>query len=283
MRETFHHFLSTLDPAPVRTWSLILTLYGDCVLPRGGELWLKTLSEILNALGIKPNSARAAMRRLERDGYLECHKTGRTSHYALSERAVHLSHHAADLIYRTAAPVSGPGWDVLAIVDAQVNQKALLAEGFRPLMPGVFMRPAQPGKAAPVKAIRLTAQGDDKTIAAALYELEELADRYRAFIDALPVLNAKACTAPPFEAVLLRLGLVHGFRRIVLRDPQLPPTALPTDWPADTAYEAFARTYSSLEPASEAWLDENARNSAGPLAPPEHLARFSFTPIHKSS
>ena len=38
---------------PVRAWSLIITLYGDAIVPRGGSLWL-------GALGIALLSAGAA-------------------------------------------------------------------------------------------------------------------------------------------------------------------------------------------------------------------------------
>ena len=29
---------------PVRAWSLIITLYGDSIVPRGGSLWLGSLT-----------------------------------------------------------------------------------------------------------------------------------------------------------------------------------------------------------------------------------------------
>src|SRR5215469_12839156 len=37
---------------PVRAWSLIITLYGDAVVPRGGRLWLGSLTEIMDLFGI---------------------------------------------------------------------------------------------------------------------------------------------------------------------------------------------------------------------------------------
>lgn len=273
MQNVFHQFLSTLDPAPVRTWSLILTFYGDCIMPRGGELWLTNLSHILRALGVKPNSARTAMSRLERDGFLERRRLGRTSHYALSERALALSREAEMLIYRNSAPVSPPGWDIAAFPDGGAARKALKREGYEVLLPGLFMRPAQPGASAPDGAIAMTAQGNDAEIARALYPLESLAARYRAFVEAVPLIEENTGGASPLDAVILRLALVHGFRRIVLRDPHLSPAALPDDWPADAAYRAFAQAYRSLAPASEQWLDQHARNSDGKLAPSPHCTQ----------
>lgn len=276
MQNVFHEFLTTMDPAPVRTWSLILTFYGDCIMPRGGELWLTNLSHILRALGVKPNSARAAMSRLERDGILERRRVGRTSHYALSEGAIALSRKAETVIYRRRAPVSEPGWDVIAMPAGMADRKHLKAQGFQVLLPGLFLRPARGGSndAPPEGALTMTAFGDDADIAKTLYSLDGIAASYRDFIDAVPLISGNAASATPLEALLLRLGLVHGFRRIVLRDPHLCPAALPKGWPADLAYERFADTYALLLPASETWLDRHAHNAAGPLAPPTVGSRF---------
>lgn len=274
MKKAFYHFLSTLDPAPVRNWSLIVTFYGDFVMPRGGELWLTTLSEVLGHLDIKSNSVRAAMRRLEQDGYLERRRQGRNSHYALSPRALALSHEAEALIYRRTAPVAARGWDVVVPARA-ADRKALEAEGYRNLITGMFMRPVRPGAAVPAGALHMVAHGDDAAIAGALYPLEAIATRYEAFLAAVPIVAVRAAGAGPLEAVVLRLALVHGFRRIVLRDPHLTPSALPPGWPAGEAYAAFAEAYAALVPASEAWMDAHARNAVGPLGSPGETGRFA--------
>ncbi|MEM8664942.1 MAG: PaaX family transcriptional regulator C-terminal domain-containing protein [Pseudomonadota bacterium] len=273
MRNVFHSFLGVLDPAPVRTWSLILSFYGDSILPRGGEVWLGTVSTVLAAVDIKPNSVRAAMRRLEHDGYLECRRTGRTSHYGLSARAVSISQEAERLIYRRTPPVAGEGWDIIVTTAGGRARRTLEAEGFRPLVPGMHMRPAGQAVSVPPRAQHLFARGNDAALAAALFRLDEIAARYRAFIDAVPLIGAvKAAT--PLDALILRLALVHAFRRVVLRDPHLAPAALPRDWPAAAAHGAFASTYAALCPAADAWLEHNARAAAGPLPPPQHAHRF---------
>jgi phenylacetic acid degradation operon negative regulatory protein len=273
MKNAFSQFLATLDPAPLRTWSLIVTFYGDFIMPRGGELWLTTLSEVLGVLDIKSNSVRAAMRRLEQDGYLERRRQGRTSHYALSQRALTLSHEAEALIYRRVPPVSARGWDIV-VPERAADRKALEAEGFRALIPGMHIRPVRGGGTVPQGTLHLVAHGDDAAIAGALYPLAAIAARYEAFLAAVPIIASRAAEADPLAAVILRLALVHGFRRIVLRDPHLAPAALPPAWPAARAYQAFADTYAALVPASERWIDAHARNAAGPLDPAATPGRF---------
>lgn len=274
MNSVFNEFLSTLDAAPLRTWSLIVTFYGDFIMPRGGELWLSSLTEVLGALDIKSNSVRAAVSRLEHDGYLERRRQGRTSHYALSQRALELSHEAEGVIYRRSAPVSKSGWDIIVPASA-MDRKLLQAEGFRTMIPGMHMRPCREGGAVPAGALHMVAHGDDAAIAAALYPLPEIAERYAAFLRAVALIDRHGTSADPLDAVILRLALVHGFRRIVLRDPHLSRSALPVNWPANSAYAAFAHTYEALLPTSERWIDENARNASGPLPPPSPSSRFA--------
>src|SRR5215475_11102301 len=71
---------------PVRAWSLIVTLYGDAVVPRGGSLWLGSLVDIMARLRIDAGHVRTAMSRLTSDGWLERERIGRNSYYRLSKR-----------------------------------------------------------------------------------------------------------------------------------------------------------------------------------------------------
>ncbi|MBJ3776205.1 PaaX family transcriptional regulator [Acuticoccus mangrovi] len=276
MRDAINRFSDALDTTPVRAWSLIVSIYGDCVMPRGGELWLGTLTELLAALDVEPGSTRTAMSRLARDGFLERHRVGRTSHYRLSGEALALSRRAERLIYRTTAPTPPPGWEmVVTLPPGAADRKQLARAGYAALVPGVYARPhADDAPPPPDAVIRLTATGDDAALATALYPLADIAARYHGFITATAQITPYAEDADPLQALALRIMLVHGFRRIVLRDPHLSRDARPADWPADAAYRAFATLYRRLEPLSDSWLDDNAQNAAGPLPKPDDARRF---------
>jgi phenylacetic acid degradation operon negative regulatory protein len=49
--------------------------------------------------------------------------------------------------------------------------------------------------------------------------------------------------------------LVHDFRRLLLRDPMLPPSLLPARWLGSKARALFKSLYALLLPASERHLD----------------------------
>ena len=71
---------------PVRAWSLIITLYGDAIVPRGGSLWLGSLVDIMSLFKIDAGHVRTAMSRLTADGWLTREKAGRNSYYRLTRR-----------------------------------------------------------------------------------------------------------------------------------------------------------------------------------------------------
>jgi len=69
----------------------------------------------------------------------------------------------------------------------------------------------------------------------------------------------------PEEALLLRLLLVHQFRQAALRDPGLPPEALPNGWPGGPARQLFARLYLALSAPAEVRIGETFEGEEGPL------------------
>ena len=56
-------------------------------------------------------------------------------------------------------------------------------------------------------------------------------------------------------AFLLRVLLVHDYRRLLLRDPSLPGVLLPADWPGQSARLLCSELYRRLLAPSERHLD----------------------------
>ena len=72
-----------------RTGSIIITVFGDAIVPRGGAVWLGTLLEFFKRLDIDGGVVRTAMSRLAADGWLERNKVGRNSFYRLAQLEGH--------------------------------------------------------------------------------------------------------------------------------------------------------------------------------------------------
>ena len=68
----------------LRAWSLAVSFLGDCIVPRGGDVGMATITEVLSTFGIEPGVTRTAMSRLAGDGWVTRQKVGRMSFYALT-------------------------------------------------------------------------------------------------------------------------------------------------------------------------------------------------------
>ena len=260
---------------PSRTGPLIVTVFGDAIAPRGGEMALSALIDLLAELGIGPGVVRTAISRLAADFWLEGSKEGRLSFYRLTEKS-RLEFAAAEP--RIYGPLDRP-WDGklrLAFPPQGADRSSLEAAGFAVLAPGVLAAP----DGSP-EALHLLATGEPealRVLAARAWPLERLGVLYRAFIDRFTVLEHGAADLPPKEAMPARALLIHDYRRIVLRDPRLPAALLPHPWPGHTARELCIRIYDALAPASEHWLDA-VRNKSGPLQRgPDPRSRFYPSP-----
>src|SRR6201990_1009934 len=70
---------------PLRAGSLIVTLFGDSLLPRGGAIALGSLIELAAPFGLNERLVRTAAARLAQDGWLAARRVGKRSEYRLTE------------------------------------------------------------------------------------------------------------------------------------------------------------------------------------------------------
>ena len=76
--------LSNLET--IKTWSLIVTLFGDLDGEPRVVLSGKDIGAIMGHMGIKPEATRVALHRLKRDGWIKTERAGREVLYSLSEQ-----------------------------------------------------------------------------------------------------------------------------------------------------------------------------------------------------
>jgi phenylacetic acid degradation operon negative regulatory protein len=266
--------LATHSAGPPRTRSLILTVYGDALTPRGGEAALTALLTLMRRIGLTDGVVRTALSRLTAEGWLDRTRTGRTSFYRLAPRGVHEFAAATPRIY---GPLSQPWNGQLRIVftDTANNRASLEQSGYALVAPSVLVAPEY--AEAPTDAICLSATGEPEAVqslARRAWPLAALAHSYSRLLGMFTPLAAEATALPPLEALVTRVLLIHEYRRIALRDPHLPAALLPKHWPGFTARHLCISIYAALAPASERWLD-GVENASGPLPRgPDPLLRF---------
>ena len=263
----------------VRAPAMIVTIYGDIVVPRGGVLWMGTLVEICARLGISETLVRTAVSRLVAADQLVGERDGRRSYYRLATGARTEFAAAARLLYGPQTVADGFLIHHVPGLSDEVARRSSLGR----MGPDLYLRPRHPEN-APLSGLTFRADaikdgGLLADYAATLWNLQAFADEYRAMIDLFsPLMTAltRGETLLPADAVSARLLLVQVYRAVLLRDPRLPADALPRDWPGLAARRLFGGLYRSLSPLADAYIGAfcEGRDGILPAETDETLARL---------
>ena len=284
MPHPLSRIIELLKREPSRTGSIVITVFGDAIVPRGGSVWLGTLLEFFRTIDIDSGVVRTAMSRLAADGWLERQRVGRNSFYRLVKKGRQTFDAATKHIYDPQVSDWTGRFELLLIgngEDRDASREALKNAGFGSPLPGVWIAPsgvAIPEEAAGAIRLEVSAEDDSgRRLLSESWPLDRTADAYLKFMKIFEPLRGWIDRREPLadvDAFTARILLIHYYRRVVLRDPLLPAALLPTDWPGRAARQLCGEIYRGLLPASEQWLDRNGVNETGPLpAAAEELAR----------
>jgi phenylacetic acid degradation operon negative regulatory protein len=282
---------------PLRAGSLIITLFGDSIAPRGGRISLASLIGVLAAFGIGERLVRTAVGRLAQDGWLEADRAGRLSYYGLSASGRARFAEATRRIYSAPSGAWNGRWTLILAQGDGRSRRHLRRElewlGFGQIGAGCFAHPdvdigrvrrelevpSLLDSALVLNASAASAEGDRRIIGRG-WNLRELEARYRRFLRLFsPVLAAARASRPRSAeaSLIVRTLLVHEYRRIHLRDPQLPHALLPASWPGAAAYELSRGLYRLVFRDADRHLSAIATTRTGglPAARAELERRFS--------
>jgi phenylacetic acid degradation operon negative regulatory protein len=253
--------------------SLLLTILGEFVLPRGEAVWQETLVGALVSVGHTQQAARQALARSVRGGWLSTSRHGRRARVTLSARGVELLASGASRIYSFAEPWSWDGrWLVVVLRVPEARREVrhqlrtrLAWAGLGSMGGGVWLTPhvereaelrAVTAEAPAAEATSFVASlgmlGRTQDIVAAAWDVNGVRAQYQAFIDDFEAIRPSSDEAC-FRAQTL---LVHAWRRVPFLDPDLPAELLPSDWPRRRAYELFTRRHSGWAEAAQGWFEE---------------------------
>ncbi len=269
--------IDELHTSRLRVWSIVVSFFGDAVNPRGGLLWLSAFRPLASRLRIESGTLGAAMSRLTADGWLIRDKRGRHTLYRLDPSGKTVFDEATDRIYGLLRPRAWNGKWTIAIVPngetpsgfARIDERTWVRPGWTP---DDTREPAAPGV---VFKASTDASPALQALVADAWNLDEVGaayDRWRTRFVPLSEALAQGAPLSPLSAMCARVLLVHGFRRVVLKDPALPESLIGPRWPGCAARRQAESLYRALLPASEAWLDAPNATPEGPFPRPD--ARF---------
>jgi len=285
--------------SPIRGGSLLITIFGDSIAPRGGAITLGSLISLAQPFELTERLVRTSVARLATDGWLMARRDGRRSEYRLSPVGLERFAQATQRIYGEIPSTWDRQWTLLILQPTaggrrQDVRNELRWLGFGQISPGLFAHPnwsieeartALSGIAGAANALLLKSESEgsdaDRRLVASGWNLGDLTRRYRRFVamfspvsEALASGNNVDLTAP--AAFVIRTLLIHEYRKIHLQDPLLPPTLLPADWVGATAYDLTRRLYAAVFAAAESYLSNTASTLSEPLPPADSLARARF-------
>lgn len=274
---------------PIRASSLIITLYGDAIEPRGGTVWLGSLIQLLEPMGINERLIRTSIFRLTKENWLTAEKVGRRSYYSLTGTGRRRFEKAFKRVYAANPPAWDGSWCLAILTQLPQDKRKEVREelewqGFGAISPGVLGCPRC--ERADVNAtlqdlgvqeetILFETTGQDVLASKALrmqvresWKIDELAAHYSEFIQLFrPLWQSlkEQDSLDPKACFLARVLLIHEYRKLLLRDPQLPDELLPGDWEGRAARQLCRNIYRLVQGPAEQWLEAAMETADGPL------------------
>lgn len=298
-RDIVARLLEQLKP---KAKSLIITVYGDAVMHHGGVAWLGSIIKLVEPLGLNERVVRTSVFRLASEGWLTAEQVGRRSYYRLTEIGRHRVDAAHGRIYFHTAPPWDHRWTIVITDPGEMSaehreglREDLRWQGFGQLTGDIMLHPG-PDEAALRQALldasvsehtlvmRATAEswvapGALREVINRSWSMERLATDYTAFLDAFrPVWQILRAVdeLQPQTCFVVRMLLMHGYRRVLLRDPKLPDELLEADWPGTSARLLCRNLYRLVQASAEQYLMTKLETADGgaPEAHPSYYARF---------
>jgi len=280
---------------PIRAGSLIVTVFGDSIAQHGNSIWLGSLIRLLEPFGLNDRLVRTAVYRLCQDDWLAAEKIGRRSYYGFSESGQRHFEQAAMRIYRARPQPWDGNWTLVMAGLLRDRERDQLRQqlrwlGFGTLSPGLMAHPSSDRTALDQtlselrlsdKVVVLAAATGDQTsqdvlrqLACSSWKIDTLDQRFQDFVEQFD--GIAATTLGPAHCFALRTLLIHQYRRILLRDADLPAELLPPNWSGQRAFDTVSQTYQQLHQGAEHYLMQTAITHHGPLPPADRSYQHRF-------
>ncbi|MDP2729727.1 MAG: PaaX family transcriptional regulator C-terminal domain-containing protein [Dehalococcoidales bacterium] len=262
-----------------RPRATILTLYGDYVRHRGGEIGIGGLIELLANFSLSEQSIRSAVSRMSRAGLFKVRHNGLRSYYSLTEAGFDLLDKGAQRIFERKTSGWDGTWSVVVYFIPEEKREArdklrqeLNWAGYGPLSTATWISPHDSSREIAEIIARLQIKEyvqmfkaklrdftNPQSIISRCWDLHLIHEKYASFLNEysskLEDYQGRFQDGEPIEAswcFVERFKLIHQYRRLPFFDPDLPEELLPKDWLRSQAADLFHQYHDLLaEKANE--------------------------------
>lgn len=274
----------------VQTQFIIIVLFGDVIIHRGGQVWTASLLQFLDVLGVTERAARSTLSRMRRKGWLKPERNGRHSSYALSARGRRILDEGGQRIFEARKREWDGRWHLVVYSLPEKKRKLrndlrkrLSWLGFGRLAPGTWISPH--GRQAEVESLLddLNARayahyfsdlclktGDDRDVIERCWDLKTLNQQYSKFIakwepeyERCTQALVKGEELPASDCFAQRFWITHEYSPFPRLDPNLPSALVPEDWLGYRAAEVFHGYRSLLNERASEFIDETMKSPNG--------------------
>ncbi|MDY0409616.1 phenylacetic acid degradation operon negative regulatory protein PaaX [Virgibacillus soli] len=255
------------------TRSMIFTLYGDYIRHYDHVIWIGSLIRLLEEFGHNEQAVRAAISRMNKQGWVQAEKRGNKSYYYLTERGKARMEEASKRIYKTEAPRWDQNWYMLVYTIPEEKRhvrdelrQELVWSGFGLLANSCWITPNPMEEEVArliekydikeyVSFFKATYIGmqDQTALVQKCWDLSEVNHRYDLFIKEysekyiLAKRKLEKGELSDGSCFVESAWLVHQYRKFLFIDPNLPEPLLPQDWLGDAAASLFTDYYQMLQ------------------------------------
>jgi len=273
-----------------RPRAAMLTLYGDYVLHRGGEIGIGSLVRLLSNFGLSEQAIRSAVSRMCRSGLLKAKRTNRKSYYSLTSEGHSLLTEGAQRIFQRKKSHWDGNWNIVTYSIPERMREArdsLRLElgwmGYGALGEATWISPYDLTREVKNLLQRLnieeyvhifSAQHQGSTepreIVSRCWDLGKIHQKYADFLtEYRPKLEGQLKrlqageTIEPSECFVERFKLIHEYRKFPFFDPDLPQELLPENWLRPQAAALFDEYHDSLTEKANEYFDSVCKNYRG--------------------
>lgn len=256
--------LNAGSKARVPLRSVLMTIFIDVGMPRGGVLTAGGLQSLLAGLGYSKGAVRTALVRAVQAGDLVRAQTvDGAAGYGFSTSRRITAGRAVRRLYAARSPIEAPSWLLVHVPDLRPEERDRLSRaGFRSVRRGLHIRPETDlsvEQAIPVRAIvargRLTLPPD----AVKAFRPENLRQEFDEIALALTALLEQSddlVDLPVEQVASVRIAAIHRWRHLMAEFEPLPGASGADDgWAVEQARAAVMQTYLLAADSSDEWLD----------------------------
>lgn len=283
--------------------SLIVTVFGDSIVPHGGRLWMGSLIRLMAPLGINERLVRTAAQRLTVEDWLSGEPIGRRTVYGLTATGRSQFDAVYQRIYAQQEPLWDGQWRMVLITGASADEPPALQQlrcelgwmGFGQASADLYVHPTvslsevaalQGRLAVASQSVQWQVPLQDEAANAQLRErvldhhdmasVQGIYEQVLTLFQPIEQALRRARAPQPQQCFCVRTLLIHLYRRALLKDPQFPDALMPADWPGAPA-RALCRSLYQLtsEPAQRHLLSE-VETPDGPAQPADAAYRARF-------